>query len=209
MRKFRKLYLLAAAATFLLGVSTFQAARIIASFVERSTSVSSTLIAPVADYLVEEQNVYRAVMTHDFGRTNQQVVVNDATIKNHFEEGEDLDVLPGEAGLAADTITDYRVKNRTSSQLTSPDLDTKLVSQNAVESFFGERGSGWQGFHKAYPDAHGLLTFSRVGFNQSGDQALVYVAFSCGGLCGEGRYFVLKKSGSIWVINKIIPLWVS
>jgi len=41
-------------------------------------------------------------------------------------------------------------------------------------------------FHNRYPDAHGHMQFSAVGFNPTKTRALVYVSHYCGNLCGGG-----------------------
>lgn len=58
--------------------------------------------------------------------------------------------------------------------------------------------AGWEGFHAAYKDAGGITTWSAVGFSADRRRALVYVNFTCGGLCAEGRYVFLEKTRGAW-----------
>jgi hypothetical protein len=54
-----------------------------------------------------------------------------------------------------------------------------------------------------------LVSFSRVAIDSSGSEALLYTERVCGHLCGEGRWFWLKRSGNSWVIYKSLPSWQS
>jgi len=54
-----------------------------------------------------------------------------------------------------------------------------------------------------------MVTWSRVGFNADGTQALFYESYRCGGLCGTGRYMVMEKRSGGWVIGANIVVWVS
>ena len=59
------------------------------------------------------------------------------------------------------------------------------------------------------PDLTWSMTLSRAGFNVERDQAVVYVGISCGGLCGSGEYFSLRKVKGIWEIRERRRVWVS
>ena len=53
------------------------------------------------------------------------------------------------------------------------------------------------------------VAYFGVGFNANGDQAIVYVANTCGGLCGKGYYVLLTESSGSWKIERDLMLWVS
>ena len=55
----------------------------------------------------------------------------------------------------------------------------------------------------------GIFCFSRVVFNQSQTEALVYSDFSCGEHCGSGCWYWLKKRNGIWIVYKTHETWVS
>ncbi|WP_313914047.1 hypothetical protein, partial [Tahibacter sp.] len=40
-------------------------------------------------------------------------------------------------------------------------------------------------------------------------QALVYVAHRCDGLCGSGTLFLMQRSASGWRVEKRMVLWIS
>jgi len=55
----------------------------------------------------------------------------------------------------------------------------------------------------------GSIALSRVGFDSSGKQALVYIQDYCGPLCGSGRYILLVKNGQRWIVKEKFTSWVS
>ena len=62
---------------------------------------------------------------------------------------------------------------------------------------------GWSGFYKRYPDSGGYMVVSAVGFDMSKKRAMVYMAHSCGSLCGGGTYHLLEKVEGVWRAAKI------
>jgi hypothetical protein len=84
-----------------------------------------------------------------------------------------------------------------------------LLSQDEKNAMFGINQDGWQVFYAKYPDAPGILTFSRVGFDTALDQALVYVGDQSHFLAGAGHYVLLKKVNSAWTIDQKVMTWIS
>ena len=64
----------------------------------------------------------------------------------------------------------------------------------------GNPNEYWRAFYARYPDSPGLVQLSRVGFDEAGQQALVFVYHICGGRCGTGKYVLLSRSGEQWEI---------
>jgi hypothetical protein len=58
--------------------------------------------------------------------------------------------------------------------------------------------SAWDEYWRKYPNATGLLTFSRVAFNAANNKAFLYASEVCGPLCGNGYSFVLEKTNGVW-----------
>ena len=75
----------------------------------------------------------------------------------------------------------------------------RLIPKETLDGFFNAAGIyGWDAFHTTYPDAHGFLLVSAVGFDDKHEHAIVYMSHSCGGLCGEGRYHFLQRTPDGW-----------
>jgi hypothetical protein len=90
-----------------------------------------------------------------------------------------------------------------------PPIDYELVDSAQLDSFFKKNGGYWPAYYKQYPGASGIVTWSRAGFNADGTQALFYVGYRCGELCGTGRYVVMEKKNGNWVTGTDIAVWVS
>lgn len=54
-----------------------------------------------------------------------------------------------------------------------------------------------------------LHGFSHIGFNPARTQAIVYVSYVCGGMCGDGHYVLLNRSGRVWRIATSLRAWIS
>ncbi len=48
------------------------------------------------------------------------------------------------------------------------------------------------------------LTFSRVGFDERRERALVYVVDFCGGRCGKKYYALLVKKEGVWKVQDVL-----
>lgn len=70
-------------------------------------------------------------------------------------------------------------------------------------------GLAWDSFYKAYPDAAGLVRFSRVGIDESASQALFFTSISKGGLRAVGYFVLLHRPLGIWRIQAMEMAWIS
>jgi hypothetical protein len=115
--------------------------------------------------------------------------------------------------LRADTIQDFAERACTSgrvSQAFHTDLPRTFIADDSVY-FDGwtTRNKNAKSFERLFPGASGIISFSYVGFDAGLDQAIVSTSFVCGGLCGTGKVYVLKKRWGRWrVVNQWI-VWVS
>jgi hypothetical protein len=67
-----------------------------------------------------------------------------------------------------------------------------LVGQRTVA------GSGWERWSRQYPEAHGYIRLSAVGFDSPKTHALVYVEHYCAAECGGGQHYLLQKTNGVW-----------
>ncbi len=84
-----------------------------------------------------------------------------------------------------------------------------LLSQAARNQIFSQNQSGWEIFYNHYPHAPGITSLSRVGFNATFDQALVYIGTQSNWLAGAGYYILLKKTDGLWSIDQQVTAWIS
>lgn len=83
-----------------------------------------------------------------------------------------------------------------------------LISNQEAKSYF-ENSNTFLSLREKYPRSSGRITMlSRVGFNKTMNEALVYAWAYCGGDCGGGGYYLLRKEDGIWIV-KDKKIWIS
>lgn len=58
----------------------------------------------------------------------------------------------------------------------------------------------WYKFIEHYPNSDGFYSFTRVGYDRNKKLAVVYVEYSCGPTCGDGRLYLLEYIEKKWVV---------
>jgi hypothetical protein len=56
---------------------------------------------------------------------------------------------------------------------------------------------------------YGVFTLSEIVFDKKHEFALVSYSFVCGGLCGNGNTYILRKSWGKWKIKKTCGGWIA
>jgi hypothetical protein len=83
----------------------------------------------------------------------------------------------------------------------------RIVSNIKLKRIFSE--GWWKNFYRTSPQASGILHLTLPGFSRDGRTAIVQGASVCGGLCGTGLYWVLKKVNGTWVVTQTHGTWIS
>jgi hypothetical protein len=176
-----------------------------------SPGVSRATASPPPDIEAEEYSVYSDLIRHnpigyDLGSS---FVVREQTVA-------DLDTfeftLENVHRLPAGLVDSYRSRNASAYTL-SPNLDVEqdyaMMSQEEFDRIFRGKGSVWTRFPTKHPAAGGLITFSRVGFDEKGDKALALFGFRCGDLCSAGGTYLLVKENGHWTVQETLMAWQS
>jgi hypothetical protein len=114
--------------------------------------------------------------------------------------------------LEDDILADFETENehpRALKPLFSLSVESVLLSVPELEALWADKAPGLDAFREEYPTSQGLLTLSRVGFNQGMDAALVFAANDLGGTGGEGYYWLLGKVAGRWTVQKGFMIWTS
>ena len=119
--------------------------------------------------------------------------------------------------VAQETLDDFLRRNKSNRWLTPKfEIDRKyvLVDYREITKLASDMGhpntapEEWKPFFKEYPESHGFISLSRVGFNQQMDQALVHVGWRCPSLCGHWSFLLLAKKDGVWKVvgesNRIV-----
>ena len=109
-------------------------------------------------------------------------------------------------------VTRFLAANQSSVELVEAvkqDARVTLVTSAAARAMFrsSDLEDDWAAFYRKYEGAAGLFKASRPGFYR--DFALLYVEFSCGGLCGEGHLLLLRRAHEAWIVQADVVTWIS
>jgi hypothetical protein len=181
---------------------------------------------------VEEYAVWAAVLTQFVadqvasGETVDRVVLADRTDVSavgdirrrvelggyRMEGGKKVIRLSPLAGLEDATMDDFQTRNAEPLVLGDffrlPRVLVNFISAAQLGQLL-QRGDGWKAFYRRYPGAGGLVTVSRVGFNEARTAALVYVGVQTHGLGGWGVLSLFWKDKGVWRKQGEQRLWLS
>ena len=169
---------------------------------------------PPQDIEAEEYAVYSALIRqnaigYDLGSfivIRQQTVFDADMFERTLEQRPDL---------PAKLADSYQSRNAAPNTL-GPNLDVEqdyaLMPEEEFEEIFLQVGQGaaiWPDFEARYPEASGLVIFSRVGFDARVERALALMGYRCPGLCGAGGLYLLGKEDGDWKVQEELYAWQS
>ena len=163
-----------------------------------------------ADIEKEEQAVYAAFVGESKGPA---LILQDTSTGLSDETPQQIidNLKSSLSGISSETIDSYVERNAQASQL-APDMqlgmDYVLLSREELAEI-SSQGNWHEILQERYPGSNGYLIFSRVGFNKSLDQAVLYVGDVAGPLMGAGYYYLLEKQNGEWTIKEQVMVWIS
>jgi hypothetical protein len=180
-----------------------------------STPAPTPVTTPSADRIAQEEAaVYAAALEGLYGAPAYVLISTTATDATGVDNTRQTlsYVLGNLHDVASQTTASFLARNAQATSLPA-DLELgapySLLSRTDMSAIFGQNQDGWQVFYDSYPDAPGITTLSRAGFNPGLDQALVYVGTQSRYLAGAGYYLLLKKVDGAWVIDQQVMTWIS
>jgi hypothetical protein len=199
-----------------------------------TTGAPQTTTAPATsdDGLAEEYAVYSALiesmfiddpqsspmtqgMFSDAGRPPALIVIEGTTAQpdSGFSPPEAVRFMRNYHPELADEIwSDFQIKNEKPSLLErrfTLGVEYVFLSRQELESVFSKNPSGWEDFYAKYPRSQGILTLSRVGFNEAKDTAVLYEGNQWHGAAGEGNMVLMKKTAGRWTVQDKAMMWTS
>lgn len=221
--------LLVAISTFTIGIAVVWTLQLIpkleSAVVDRFWNVNTSDVTPVSlvDSVADANEIYRLLVQKEFifndeiklivlrAETTGCPMYEDESVRQEWNISRPFHEMLKESMPEADpqTLDNYLAANKGSKPLRVANLGINyvLVKDSDLPDDGLERF--WTRFYKKYPNSSGIVFFSDVGFNAQHDQAFLYAGKTCGGLCGEGEYVLLRKINGKWEIQKEDPLWVS
>lgn len=180
--------------------------------IEKPVQTSTPIVLP-GDIEKEEQVVYASFFKSISGKV---VILQDTSTQWLPSSSEDLKqrmdyIASGLPNASKETLDNYFERNRLQPSRLSPDMQLGisyiLLSEEQLSTIMNQP-NGWEAFHEKYSPA-GYMQFSRVGFNETLDQAIVYIGSVPGPMMGSGNYYLMEKKGGKWVIKEQVLAWVS
>lgn len=172
-----------------------------------------TPIVSPADIEKEEQAVYSSFFTN----YPETVVILQETSTGFLPSSDDElqermeYIASGLPGASQETLNDFHERNRRQpSQLSSEmqlGVEYVLFSTEELSSIMNQP-NGWDALYEKYSPS-GYVQLSRVGFNKTLDQAILYVGSVAGPMMGGGNYYLMAKNDGQWVIKEQVLAWVS
>jgi hypothetical protein len=164
----------------------------------------------------DEYRVYEAVLAEcSLGFGQKTHLIRDRTalaVDDYDREEEFLYIQNAFAGLRQETLSDFKAKSLNSYPIKPYMLGNyqyRLIGHNEIVELFRYK-DGFSRFKHRYPEAEGLITFSRVGFNRYKSQALLCVSSQWGDFSGAGVYFLLDKDDlGLWKVTQRQRVWHS
>ncbi len=114
-------------------------------------------------------------------------------------------------GISDETLRNYLERNKQPSELSltmQPGVNYVLLSKEALAKISSQPNWG-EVLTEKYPGAHGYTTFWRAGFNNTLDQAVIYVGYMSGPLMGAGYYYLMEKENGQWAVKGQVMVWIS
>lgn len=182
------------------------------------------LSAPSAQAPPDEAEVYRAALAAMRFDTLGSTRTKHALLASTFDpsgmwSGPDGDVIKGAPYLdprrrltyaKPETVDSFLVAIKTRQPLPASlgrMAAFLLVDQRELPAIGAQ--DGWNDFERRHSLAPGTVSVSRIGFDRSRAQALVFVDFVCGPLCGSSSFVLLERDGAAWRVVKIDEYSVS
>ena len=182
---------------------------LVLNFMACSFLIPAAATPTAADIEKEEQAVYAFFVS---GNTGTVVILQETSTNISSDDPQQtIDYIKsGMKSISKETIDNYLERNAKPGQL-SPDMqlgaDYILLGNDELSTIM-KQPNGWDAFYAKY--SHGGYTqFSRVGFNNTLDQAVVYVGGMAGPLMGSGYYYLMEKKNGEWVIKEQVMVWIS
>lgn len=124
--------------------------------------------------------------------------------------GETIDRLADWVGHGNDDMLfrEFLSRNREALIVSNPDPGAVVVEASEWLEALGQTDDFWPAFRSRYPAARGWVRFSAPAYRGS-DSAVLYVTYSCGGLCGEGWLIRLSRVDDAWRVVSSQSVWAS
>jgi hypothetical protein len=163
---------------------------------------------------VEEYVVYSALINCLYPQNDKLLLIQNRTeVSYHYDgTGDETQYIKDHMPptTSTETLDDFKSMGRQVNELDrriAINNSYSLVTQEERHNWFATR-EAMQEFRRKHPDSPQIILLSRVGFNRTLDEGIVYSWGYCGGDCGGGGYYLLRKENGRWTIKQQ-KTWIS
>jgi len=131
--------------------------------------------------------------------------LNFEQLRKEFSEFKNQD-------LQEETFKDFKNQNINSEKILKSEIPNDkivLISREEVDKIFKNNRKGWDNFYRKFPKSQGILTLSKIGFNENKTQAIVYYGNQSHYLAGIGYLAYYIKINDSWKLVGLSELWIS
>ena len=150
----------------------------------------------------EEAKVYSLLLNEDpkqyLSNSPVIIILSETEITDSYFSNDDF-LLKELPALTKKTLTNYREVNeqkQTIQLLLSLDKPYEIIDNEAINRRKAE--------DPEWLITHTITIFSGIGFNNTFDQALVYMLQDSCGECVEGNLYFLVRDGKKWSIERVL-----
>jgi len=168
---------------------------------------------PTATREEDEEAIYRYVLNEYLSSSNALVVIKEYAKDTYFPEKTFDKLLTPNESVSQETIDDFIAQNEVSSPFAANmELGKKYIVLTKAEMdtiWTGGDQFGWQAFRKKYPGTYWVINLSRIGFNKTRTQALVYYSEEDGPKLGSGSACIFEKENGSWKLIDSVFSWTN
>ncbi len=159
------------------------------------------------------RSIYSLIIESYCSDRNDKILINALT--STYDDVKNLDTKYFRRlfkEIKDETCKSFIENNQISDTLVNDFLVSKeVILKTTIEvmNFFKEDGGGWTKFYEKYGTTQGILTMSKIGFNEEHTEALIYFGNQSDWLAGAGYYGLLVKKQGEWILVEKIMKWIS
>jgi hypothetical protein len=112
-------------------------------------------------------------------------------------------------------VNNYELQNDSSycfdNNFDSVGMQVVLITSTEIQYIFSgnDINKNWDEFYKTYENSSGIVSFSRIGFNENHTQSVLEIGVQYASLGGEGCIIYLEKIKESWIIKDRTLTWIS
>ena len=164
----------------------------------------------------EDIQIYTAVLKHGIPSQSEKILILEDSLVDALSNNDEnlAENLSKETGVSPRCFEEWSLKNRESTSIKfkiSSELDISFLSTYNLDSLFNENTAkeNWTRFNNLYEDYDGFIAVSRIGYNDTKDQAVLLLEHHCGASCGTGKFISLIKTLNKWSVESTLTIWLA